>query len=323
LGFRRLLFLNKHSHRSFITCEVGLDLSIKHQHEGTTGTTENVGKGTLKESSGAFVRRDLSEAIHSTSVLDVGTGFTGLHHQSTTDGIKRVGGDAGTNSNDLGEHPHGKDVSGLGIGEKEGLSSVEHTEIAGTVSDDTNNGDTETTVKTSSTIGLSDLHEAVNETSEFTTLSGTNISSEAGTGEIKRVDDAKGSSTSGTTGSHVTHEELYGFLLLVVGVENLLVKILEGEVEGLSGEIAHNIGQVTAPESGEALLAHNTAEAITNTLVLITSHVLHGVLNLEEQLNALNRGNSCLRDGGGATADHKVLYERCFFLTTHLFFVFM
>jgi hypothetical protein len=299
-----MILLNKtYSESLGITGEVGLDLGVEHKHEGTTGTTENVGKGTLEESSHTFVGSNLTEAIHSTSVLDVGTGFTGLHHQSTTDGIKRVGGNAGANGDDLSEAPHGEDISGLGIGEKEGLSSVENTEIAGTVSDDTNDGDTETTVKTSSTIRLSDLHEAVNETSEFTALSGTNISSEAGTSEIKRVDDAKGSSTSGTTGGHVTHEELDGLLLLVVGVEDFLVKILEGEVEGLSGEIAHNIGQVTSPESGEALFVQDTGEAITDTLVLIASHVLHGVLHLEEQLDALNRSDSSLGDGGGATAN--------------------
>jgi len=246
-----------------------------------------------------------------------------LHHQSTTDGIKRVGHNTGTNCDDLSEHPHGEDVSRFGVGEKEGLSSVEHTEIAGAVSDNTNNRDTETTVKTLRSIGLADLLEAVNETSEFTALSGTNISSEASTGEIERVDDAKGSSTSGTTGSHVAHEELDRLLLLVVGVENLLVDVLEGEVKGLSGEIAHNIGQVTAPESGETLLVEHTGKAITNTSVLDTTGHLHGVLNLEEQLDALNGGDSCLGDSGGGTANHEIGYKACFFLTTHLFFVFM
>jgi hypothetical protein len=40
----------------------------------------------------------------------------------------------------------------------------------------------------------------------------------------------------------------------VVGAEDFLVDILEGEVEGLGGEVSDDVGSVTSPEGSEALL---------------------------------------------------------------------
>lgn len=227
---------------------VSLDLGIENEDESATSSTDNVGKGTLEEGLGSFVLHDLVEAIHGAGVLNISTLEARLHHQPTADGIKRVRGNTGSDSDDLSEHPHGENISSFWVGEKEGLSGIEDTEVAGAVGNNTNDGDTETTVKSSDTIGTSGLGEAVDEASELTGIAGTDISGEAGTSEIEGVDDAKGSSTGSTTGGHVTHEELEGFLLLVVGVEDLLVQVLEGEVKGLGGEISHDVGQVTAPE---------------------------------------------------------------------------
>jgi hypothetical protein len=230
------------------TEKVGLDLGVEDENKGATGTADNVGEGSLEEGAGAFLSEDLLETVSGASVLNISSGTARLHHQATTDGVKGVGEDTREDGNNLGEHPHGENAGVLNIGEKDGLSGIVATEVSGTVSDNTNNGDTETTVKTGNTVGTSYLSEAVDETGEFTGTTGTDISGEAGTGEVKGVDDTKGSGTSGTTGGAVSDEELHGFLLLVVGVEDLLVDILEGKVESLGREIPHNVGEVTTPE---------------------------------------------------------------------------
>lgn len=84
-------------------------------------------------------------------------------------------------------------------------------------------------------------------------------------------------------------------MLGVEWAEPLLEVILEGEVHGLSGEISDNVGQVSSPERSETLLLVDSREAITNSLVLVlSSHVFVGVLNLEEHLNSLNRSDDSL-----------------------------
>ena len=42
---------------------------------------------------------------------------------------------------------------------------------------------------------------------------------------------------------------------------------LEGKVEGLCGEVPDDIGQVTSPEGGKALLCCNTGKAVHDTSV--------------------------------------------------------
>ena len=294
---------------------MGLDLGVENEHKGATGSADNVGEGSLEEGEGTFLGEDLLEAVSSAGVLNVGAGTAGLHHQATADGVKGVGEDTGEDGDDLGEHPHGEHAGVFGIGEEDGLSGIVATEVGSAVGNNTNNGDTETTVESSGTIGGGDLLEAVDETTEFTGTTGTDISGEAGTGEVKGVDDAEGGSAGGSSGGAVTDEELNGFLLGVVGVEDLLVDILEGKVEGLSGEVSHDVGEVTSPEGSETLLVEDAGEAVTNALVLVLGgDGLGGILNLEEELDTLDGGDDGLGDGGGDTTDHEVGNEVRFLL---------
>ena len=136
------------------------------------------------------------------------------------------------------------------------------------------------------------------------------VSGESGTSEVEGVHEEEGSSTSSTTGGHVTKEEHEGLGLGVVWAEPLLEVILKSEVHGLSGEVSDHIGGVASPEGDEALLLVHSREAVTNALVLVfSSHVLVGVLDLQKHLNSLNRSDHSLRDGGGNTTDQKVLEE--------------
>ena len=147
------------------------------------------------------------------------------------------------------------------------------------------------------TILSEDLHDAVDESTELTVTTGTNISSKTGSGEIKRVHDSERSSTSGTTGSAVTDEEFDGFCLGIVWVEYLLVIVLESEVKGLCGEITDDVSQVTSPERSKTLLLDDSLEAVHNTVISVFGLDGGGsVLNLQEKLDSLNRGDDSLRD---------------------------
>jgi len=158
----------------------------------------------------------------------------------------------------LGEEPHGEDVGLLGIGEHDSFASVEHTEVGGTVGNDSNDGDTETTVESLRAIGGSDLLEAVNQTSELTLSTGSNISGKTGSCKIEWVDEAQRGGTSCSTGGAVSNEELDGFLLGVVWVEDLLVSIFASKVKCLGGEVPDDVGHVASPERGESLFLQDS-----------------------------------------------------------------
>ena len=63
-------------------------------------------------------------------------------------------------------------------------------------------------------------------------------------GIVKRVDEHKGEGASATAG-----EDVLGELLVLRGIlrrlEQTLDGVLEGEVQGLRGEVSQHIGQVT------------------------------------------------------------------------------
>lgn len=64
------------------------------------------------------------------------------------------------------------------------------------------------------------------------------------------------------TGGHVDGEKLPEVGARVVLGEHGLDGVLEGEVEGLGGEVAQHVGQVAAPEGQEALAARHTHKAV-------------------------------------------------------------
>lgn len=143
-------------------------------------------------------------------------------------------------------------------------SCVVATEVGGTVDDDTLDGHAEATVQSSDTIRLHCLLDAIDETSILTvSIPLTDISTQTSTSVIQWVDEAERGGSSGTTGSQVSDEVAPELCLLInTTQENLFVDILEGEVKGLGWEVSDDVGQVTTPESSEALFLWNTDEAI-------------------------------------------------------------
>jgi len=236
--------------------EVNLHFVVENQDKGSTSTSEDVGESTLEESILAFLAVDLGEAVQGTLVKDFL--LTRLHHQSSSDGIEGIREETGDSGDDLGNDELEED-GGLGVRQDSSLGSIVTTEVAGSVGNDTEDRDTETLVKSLNTINSSDLVDTVDETVELS-ISGalTDISSKSSSGEIEGIDEHQRGSTSSTTGSEVTKEELPEFGLGVVGAENLLVGILEGEVKGLSGEISDDVSEVTSPESRNTFFLGNS-----------------------------------------------------------------
>jgi hypothetical protein len=257
------------------------------------------------------------ETIAGSWVSSFGFGETRLHHQSSSDGVEGVGDDTGWDGDDLGESPEDKNVSLLGVREHNSFTGIEHTEVRCTISNNTDNWDSESSVEASSTIWSGGLLEAVNKSGVFSVGSWTNISGESGTGKIKRVDEAKRGSSGSTTGSAVTNEEFHSIGWLV-GAKILLVVIFAGEVKSLSREISDDVGHVSSPEWGETLFRVDSLETVSNTLVLLGFiHTFNVVLDLEEHLNTLNGGNHSLGDGSGNTTHHEIHEEITFLFLSH------
>lgn len=89
----------------------------------------------------------------------------------------------------MSETPDGEEVGRLNVVEQKNFSGVEHTEVGSAVSDDTDDGDAETSVESLGAVRDGDLAKAVNESVELAGFAGTNVSGEAGTSEVEGVDD--------------------------------------------------------------------------------------------------------------------------------------
>jgi len=272
-----------------------LNFIVEYKNEGTTGSSDNVRETSLEEGSWSLIGEDLVEAVHGTSVHSVGTGLSGGHHESTSDGIKWVRHDTSSDGDTLCETPLGKEWSSLVVFEELNLSSIVETEVRSSVNNNTNDGDSETVVKGRDSSASGSLGEAVDETSEFSFSSCTDISGKSSSSEIKWVDEAKGSCSSSTTGGTVTNEEFSWVGLWVVWTKGLLVVILAGKVKGLGWEITDDVGEISSPEGSETLLSNDSLETVSNTIVSVfNSDFLVGILYLKKKLYSLNWGNNCL-----------------------------
>lgn len=106
-----------------------------------------------------------------------------------------------------------------------------------------------------------------------------------------------------------TNEPRRVTVLLFVTTKELLVLVLEGQVEGLGGEVTDHVGNVTTPQRTETFRLDGSGEAITNAAVRVrkTARLDHLILVLHEQFDTLDGRSSRLGDSSGDTAHHKVL----------------
>ena len=110
-----------------MTSKVALDLVVEDEHEGTTGSSDNVGEGALEEGLATLILVDFLEAVNCAGIKNITSAR--LHHKSSSDGVKRIRSNTSAHCDELSESPHGEDVSFLGVREEHGLASIEHTEI--------------------------------------------------------------------------------------------------------------------------------------------------------------------------------------------------
>lgn len=163
------------------------------------------------------------------------------------------------------------------------LGRVINPKIGCSVDDDALDRHTESLVQALQAVGLEDLDDAVAQPRELPLArSFAHISRQPGPGEIQRVDEAEGGGTRGAPGRQVPGEVAPELLVPVHSPqEDLLVLVLEGEVEGLGGEVADDVGQVAPPEGDDALLLGDADDAVDDALVLLLRRDLFaGVLDL-------------------------------------------
>lgn len=249
-----------------------MELVIHNQDQRATHTSEDIGASSLEESLRTFFSGDFTEAVNGTIVQDflfaVGGFSTGLHHESSSDGVQGVGEETGNSGDIHGIDELEEDGGILFILEEDSLSGVVATEVEGSVGDNTHHGDGEALVETSDTVGLVDFGETVQKTVELSlAFAFSDISGKSGTGEVQGVDETERSGTGSTTRGEVTEEKFERFGLGVVGAEGLLESVFEGKVQGLGGEISDHVGQVTTVEGTHTFFFEDTAEAVTDTSV--------------------------------------------------------
>lgn len=239
-----------------------------HQYKRATSTTENVRERALKEGVGALGLADLNPAVQGALVLSLGGRLARLHHHTTTHGVERIRDDTGHGGHTLGDHP-GDDERRLLRVRQHALRGIEETEVRSSVDDNTLHGHDETSVQTERTVGLEDLHETVAQTGELTAALLAHIGGQTRTREVERVDEAQRGGTGRTAGRQVTAEVSPELRLLVhAAQEHLLVFILEREVQRLCREVTDHVGEVTPPETDEALLSRDTHEAVDDTCAI-------------------------------------------------------
>jgi hypothetical protein len=92
----------------------------------------------------------------------------GRAYHTTSDSIERVRSETGSGGDDPTESERGKEVTFEGTGEEDRLERIVETEVQSSVDNDTSDGGTETTVKTTDTIGCKSLLVDINQTVELT-----------------------------------------------------------------------------------------------------------------------------------------------------------
>lgn len=87
--------------------------------------------------------------------------------------------------------------------------------------------------------------------------------------------------------------------------------VLEGEVQGLGGEVSEHVGEVSLPESSDSLLSDDSVSAVHDAGVSLGegSVLEHLVLVLESELDDLDGRGEGLGDCSGDSSHHEVDHE--------------
>lgn len=163
---------------------------------------------------------------------------------------------------------------------------VEAAKVGRPVDDDALHRHVEAEVETLEAVGPVDLADAVAQAGELPlSIALADVGGEPRPGEVQRVDEAERGGAGGATGGQVAGKVAPELCLLVhAAQEDLLVFVLEGEVEGLGGEVADDVGQVAPPEGHEALLLGDPHHTVHDSLVLfVHGDLFAGMLDLQSK----------------------------------------
>ena len=125
------------------TYENLLELVVHGQDTGTGDTTEDVCASTLEERGDTLLGNDLSSTVEHARVVG---SLAGRHHHSSSDGVERVRGNAGTSGDTPAEEEGGEERALERAGEDDGLEGVVHAEVETSVDNDTDDGRDESSV---------------------------------------------------------------------------------------------------------------------------------------------------------------------------------
>lgn len=162
----------------------------------------------------------------------------------------------------LRHSPLREDVGRLLVLEKHALGRVVQAKVGPAVDDDALHGDAKALVEGHGSAALGDFREAVDKARELAGLGVSDVGGQARTSKVQGVDDQQGTGAGETTAGHVGREEAPEVGVRVVAREQVLDRVLEGEVEGLRREIPDDVSEVAAPEGGDALLGGDAGEAV-------------------------------------------------------------
>jgi hypothetical protein len=182
----------------------GLELIVHDKDQRSSHTSKNVGSSSLEESLSSFLFSDFLETVKGSVVKDfllsVGSLSARLHHESSSDGVKRVGHKSSHGGDIHGVNELNNNTGVLLVLEKDGFSRVITSEVHSSVSNDTHHGNSESLVKTEKSVGFIDLGETVNESVELSlSVTLTDIGGKSGSGEIEGVHETEGSGTSSSS----------------------------------------------------------------------------------------------------------------------------
>mmetsp|Transcript_29041 Transcript_29041/g.73390 ORF Transcript_29041/g.73390 Transcript_29041/m.73390 type:complete len:264 (-) Transcript_29041:46-837(-) len=232
-------------------------------------------------------------------------GLLRLHLQAAAHSVKGVRG-ASTDSDGRLRRREGADgtqdalVLLVGVQARDG---VEATQLQPTVAHDANHGHAEARVQGQEAAwALHRLHDAVAEAREAL-LARAHVGGEACPRIVQRVHNRQAARCSQAAGHQVRTKELRELRLRVVLREHPLEGVLEGQVEGLRGEVPDAIREVAIPEALHALLLVDAHAAVRDARVpghLPAADLGVRILGLHHQLDALNRRRErlghCSRD---------------------------
>merc|ERR1719427_1803506 len=291
-----------------------LELVKASQDTGPSHASQNVGSGSLHQGHEAFVLHNLGEAINGSLVLD---STTGGHHHPPPDGVDGVGHEA-SGDGDSPAKEEGQSHSSISS-QNQRLQSVVQTKVHPTVDEDTDSGDGESSVESLDTVGLQGLGVDIDETVELplTTLA-LGVIGKPGPGVVQGVDEHQGECPSKPSTGDVG-AKLHPLRGVLGGLEENLDLILEGEVEGLGGEVSEHVSQISSPEGIDSLGLENSHGAVSHPLVGLVQPALldHLILVLYEELDSLNWSSGSLGDSSSHAGEHEVLSESQF-LVSHV-----